>query len=252
MHACTVVDFVGRYHGDTGVDSTTATDSQVDTESQVDTASSLPTADECETKYSTALFCEGFENGLPTNQRRLNGTLNISTTQVHTGSASLQAITHEANSISSIVTSFPPMYDGTLYYRVYVYLHNAARAKLIGFEGVNPDNEEIEDTVDISITDDHRLAVYNHNDIRTFLSVSQQHLDNEWFCMHGKVEISQSGLVDVGINGTSMVTTDRHSTVPEHGCSAVAFGIVWSGEVEIEKQVFIDNIVVDSQPVACD
>jgi hypothetical protein len=214
---------------------------------------------ECETTHAGSLLCSGFEPAdLSANwqmTRDLSGELERSTARAHSGSASLRATTEGAESIAVVAGSVGPLTSGELFLRAYVYVPEGLPTKTMNifFIGDDPSPNPPEPFYGIDFNlQDGAVQLYSPQwapDRRTgSLLIPRE----RWFCFRVRVAISNAeGAVDVFVDDQPAVAVSGVDTLPDEGVRTFRAGVDWSsGQTEF-FEVFIDDIVLDTQPVSC-
>jgi hypothetical protein len=172
-----------------------------------------------------------------------------------TGVASLHAATTSINSIAIVTGIFSPITAGTVHFRAHYFIPEGTTVglfKLAALDGPTDADGRDELNVDINVTGDRSVQVYSQVSRNSYLSTPNAIPEGEWFCLHGSISLSDTaGIVTVGVNGTTVVTTDPEDTLPPSGLGRADFGIGWTQQQQITTNVYVDNIVVDTSPIPC-
>lgn len=234
--------------------SATGTASATETETETETDTYQP---ECVALYSSALVCDGFEDGiLLDTDMNAGGSLTVVSSPVYDGAASLHARAASTYCLAHVYGDFTPRNSGTLYFRAYYYLPSGSMTglvKLAAFRGWNTSTEHAELNVDFNVHQGGIVEIHSHTNGLDYQSGPGQVVENTWFCLRGSVLISDTaGVATLGINGTTILTVESLDTRPPSGVSLADFGIGWTQDGTPPMNVFVDNIVVDTSPVPCD
>ncbi|MEY4576388.1 MAG: hypothetical protein RL701_1091 [Pseudomonadota bacterium] len=206
---------------------------------------------------STALLCSSFESEQLSDEwsdtvLENAGEIARTTARSHTGDAALHAQTHAMSSLAVVASTFEPLRAGTVYFRAYLYVPDAlpTRAINIFFLGDTPDPDPFSG-VDFNL-EDGALEVYspqaNPNRQKGTLKIPR----GQWFCVRADVVIAdQRASIDVHIDDALALHATEIDTLPSGGIRLFRAGIDWSSAQDDFFEIFMDDIALDTAPVAC-
>lgn len=208
----------------------------------------------CVSVGRTPLVCHDFETGITSASAILYGQVTAVTEPVFNGQAAMKSETHQINGYSYILDTFDPIESGTIFFRVHLYIpsgNTTGTTKVLNLSaGGNPEEEQ---GVDIDVSAQRSIDIYQHGNIARFVSASGMVPEGEWFCLSGSYAISDTaGATSVWINDSLAVsTTAGAAAIINGGVSEFRTGIGWTEAGQDTSVVYYDNLLVDTLPVAC-
>jgi hypothetical protein len=208
--------------------------------------------------YPDALVCSGFEQqGLadwPKISVQNEGEIERSGARAFTGLGSLHARTTAAQSAAVLVHEFPAVRDGELYLRARLYVPADLPTKTINLFFLG-DFAAPDPFVGIDVNlEDGAPSVYSPQ-INPNRSTSSNLVvpRDAWFCLLLHVSVSnEAGAVRVYVNDTLALQREAVDTLPEQGLHQLRAGIDWSSGQAEPFEVFIDDLLLDTQALRCD
>ncbi len=213
-----------------------------------------PAADRtaCDDDFAGATLCDGFEDpGLaPWFQNVTDGTLIASTSPRYRGDASLRAQMDAVSATASAERTLDtPITAGTFYVRGYYYLPTGAFAYLQILKFL--ENGGTFGGVNVAVTAD---ATPNLGALaETAVGTAPFPLD-QWFCLQLEVVIDATlGSATLSVDGTAVATLTDVPTLPATGSfSILGVGVEFADGAQATTNVFVDEVVLDVAPIACD
>lgn len=217
-------------------------------------------ADECATVHAGSLVCGGFEAAdlgaswdLVTD---LSGELERSTLRAHAGSASLHATSAAADSIAVVARSFGPLTAGELFLRAYVYVPAGLPTETMNIffvgDDPSPNPPDPFSGIDFNL-EAGAVQLYSPQwapDRHTGTLLIPR---DRWFCFRARVAIAdEDGAVEVFVDDQPALAVSGVDTLPAEGVRRFRAGIDWSSGQTAFFEVFIDDVVLDTQFVSCD
>ena len=174
----------------------------------------------------------------------------------HTGDNSLLLSTSQEEGLSNIAVDLPPQsWGANLYFRVFLYIPQGTITGFITlarFRG--PYNETIDDhdvVVDISVTSDRKIQIYHHSSGSRIESGAWTVPQGSWFCLSGRVAVGSNGVATAMIDGNIVAAHNDIDTLPTGGIVGADFGIVRTRDGQQEASLYLDDVVVSNENVAC-
>jgi hypothetical protein len=208
---------------------------------------------DCHVNHSTAIFCDGFEDGMtPWTYTTITfGTAGATTTRAWGGTHALEA--HSDNSANikyarwgKILAS--PITTGEIYVRQYMWLPSSVTidgqaSLLVTGNGQSPFPSTFFMLEPSMLTISTDVAPYNFPDTLP---------RDRWVCMEMQIHIDPSaGFVRVTFDGGSAIQTPLTDTDVAGGYTNVDAGIHYANEVQSPGSLWIDDIVLDTSPIGC-
>lgn len=212
--------------------------------------------DECAAERSAALVCSGFEGAdvaaeWDRTTIQQSGVLERSTARAHSGTGSLHASSTAAMSMAVVRRDFAAVLTGDLYARVYLYVPAGLPTRTINvlFLGAGPMLEPFVG-VDLNIEDGAPQVYSPQGDPQRQTGTAVLPRDR-WFCLRVRMAIADDGFVEVFADDELVLNATGIDTSPADGVAAFRVGVDWSSEQDDFFEVFIDDVVLDLEPVAC-
>ncbi len=206
----------------------------------------------CDDAHADALFCDGFEdpNLLPWVLTKVDGTLEPATNPLFRGQASLKA-RMDAVSGSASAERFlqTPISSGMIHVRGYYYIPSGTfdYVQLLKFL----ENEGLFLGITVAIGGG-TVAVLETLGTEQLTSSGAFPLD-KWFCLQLNVAIdAAAGSVELLVDGAQVLNQTGLPTLPDAGYVLFGVGAVFTTPVQPLTTVFVDEVVLDTSPVACE
>ncbi len=206
----------------------------------------------CLTDNAGAIVCDGWESGdLTTVWDGSNtklGTIEASTAQAYRGDYSLRIATEGPGSTAFVRVAFAPITAGTINLRGYLYV--PATTTFLGsveFTTLGPGG-----------------GTHAHNNIvsggrgRILLSgmtatTAAALPTDQWICFTYDIAIGDlDGTASGTFGGETLGPIGPLDSLPAGGYENVEIGFVFTDDMMGAAEVFIDEVVVDDSPIACD
>jgi hypothetical protein len=212
---------------------------------------------ECGAAQSDALLCSGFEQpdvaaDLGVTVIVNQGVVERSTALAHSGSGSLHASTSAMMSTAVVRASFPAMHSGAVYVRTYLYVPAdlPTQTMNIFFVGDTPFPDPFLG-LDFNLTQGAVELYSPQNQPQRYIGELTIPRDR-WFCFRVRTEISDSdGLVQAFVDDQLALEVTGIDTLPPEGVRLFRAGVDWSSGQDAFFEIYMDDLVVDSAPVAC-
>ena len=181
-----------------------------------------------------------------------SGEVERSSVHLHTGSGALHASSTSMMSVAVLSASFPPALSGELYLRAYVYVpvNLPTETMNILFLGNEASGAPFSG-IDLNLQDG-AVQVYSS------ASDPQRHTGSltiprdRWFCLRARVALAATdGAVQAYVDDVLALDARGLDTLPSGGVQQLHAGIGWSSAQDAFFEIYFDDIVLDSVPVAC-
>ena len=211
---------------------------------------------ECSGVHASAVLCSGFEPEQLTAEWTDDaiegaGALERSTLRAHSGQASLHASTSDASSAAVLVQSFAAVRSGELHLRVHLYVP-VGPTEIINliYLGAAPGPDPFVG-IDINLQDG-AVQVFSPQASPSRQTGELQVPRQRWFCLRARVELrDEGGVVAVSVDDQLAIEATQIDTLPPGGLTDLRVGIDWSSAQEAPFEVYVDDVVLDTQPVDC-
>jgi len=206
---------------------------------------------------SGALVCSAFEGELraewPETVIEGSGEIERSTARAHSGVGSLHVSSRSMESVADVVKRFSALRSGSLYLRAYLYVP-AGPTDIINlfFVGSRPDpfNGDPFVGVDLNVVDG-ALQLFSPQAKPTRQTGTLEIPRDRWFCLRAELAISGDATAAVFIEDAQALRATGIDSLADDGVSMLRAGIDWSSSQATLFELFMDDLVLDTKPVAC-
>jgi hypothetical protein len=208
---------------------------------------------DCTQTHPSAVFCDGFEDsGMgPWDYTVLEfGTATRTTARAYRGAASL-AVTTDGSSNYKFArwgTFLPPATTGDLYIRSYQWLSSATT--IVGQTSLLVTGNSTPPYPSTSFRLEPGKLVVQVETTGIFESPGAFPRDR-WVCVQLHISIGATGSVSLHHDGTSVVESGPFDTRVTGGYSYLDVGVHYAMDTQPQVAMWIDEVVVDTVPVAC-
>jgi hypothetical protein len=213
-------------------------------------------AGECTGAHQGALVCAGFEASELESEWSFasdsaDAQLERSTLRSHHGGAALHASSSGPESYALVAADFPALRAGKLYVRAHLYVPARLPTEIMNllFVGAADATDPFQG-VDLNL-EDGAAQLFSPQS-------AERYTDTEgvprarWFCLRLELSIDDSdGRVRVFVDERLALDSAAFDTLPDAGVNQLRLGIDWSSSQEAFFEVYFDDVVVDTEPVAC-
>ena len=211
--------------------------------------------DECP---ADALVCSGFEaeqlrDEWPETHLENSAEVARSRARAHSGVASLRAQSSGANSVAVVTARFAPLRSGTLYLRAYLYVPDQQPTETMNvfFLGSRPDPDPDPFVgMDINL-EQGALQLFSPQAQPRRQTGSYRIPRDRWFCLRAEIELGDGSQVSLFVDDQLALRATGVDSVPPEGVSMLRAGVDWSSEQEASFELFIDDLALDTSPLAC-
>jgi hypothetical protein len=212
---------------------------------------------ECVTRYADAIACgdsegsaldAGWDDVVIENQ----GELEHSSARSHSGATSLRAASLDMMSVAAVSRMFEPVRDGELYLRAYLYVDASYPSDTINIFslGSSPTPDPFTG-IDVNLKDG-ALQVFSPQADPVRQTGTLLIPRNRWFCLRARIAVSDTeGEVELFADDALALHATQIDTLPDEGVLQLRAGIDWSSEQAAFFELFLDDLVLDRQPVPC-
>jgi hypothetical protein len=211
---------------------------------------------ECANAHAGAVLCSGFEGpdlapDWSAPMIEMAGAVERSTVRAHTGQSSLHAVSRAMMSVGVVAADFPAVLSGALYLRVYVYVpaNLPTETMNIFFLGAQPTPDPFIG-VDFNLQNG-AVQVYSPQANPDRQTGSLKIPRDRWFCFRASMPISKQGSVQVFVDDQLALDAKGIDTLPAGGVRELRAGVDWSSEQDAFFEIYMDDLVLDTAPVAC-
>jgi hypothetical protein len=246
--ACSGNPYVIGRVDDAGAESGTASSS--------DAAAGEGAAGECTAAHQGALLCADFEASELESEWSFtdhsgDAQVERSTLRSHHGVAALRASSFGPESQALVAADLPALRTGKLHVRTHVYVPAQLSTEIMNVMFVgDADASEPFQGVDFNL-EDGAAQLFSPQS-------SERYTDTEsiprgrWFCLRLELSIDDTaGRVRVWVDERLALETNPFDTLPDAGVNQLRVGIDWSSNQAAFFEVYFDDVVVDTEPVAC-
>jgi hypothetical protein len=212
--------------------------------------------DECSQLHAGALLCSGFEPEELTADWDVavtrEATLARSTARSHLGAGSLHATTEGASSYAIAIARFAALRSGELFVRAYLYVPADQPTEIMNILFVGDDKRtEPFQGIDVNLQSGVPYVFSPQSNPTRHAGLFAIPRDR-WFCLRARFVIDAlQGSVQLYIDDQLALESRRFDTLPDDGIDVVRAGIDWSSEQAARFEIYFDDMVVDTAPVAC-
>jgi hypothetical protein len=205
-----------------------------------------------------ALVCAGFEeelaNAWPDTIVEGMASIESSAAQAHSGMRSLHAMSSGPMSRAVVVRDFPAQEAGELYLRAWLYIPAGATTSIINFMFLGDDvaSNEVFEGVDFNL-DLGALEVFLPLHEPSRFTSERQVARDRWTCLLTRVSLSHTaGELEATLDGDLALQLEGLDTLPTGGMRQFRAGVDWSSEQAEFFAIYLDDVVLSTQPVGCD
>jgi hypothetical protein len=206
-----------------------------------------------------ALVCSGFESaplgdGWSETHIENDASVERSSLRAHSGTAALRAQSRDANSVAVVVARFAPLRSGTLYLRAHLYVPDQQPTDTMNlfFIGSRPDPDAAGPFVGMDVNlEQGALQLFSPQAEPRRQTGSSRIPRDRWFCLRAEIEIGPRAQVSLFVDDLLALRATQIDSAPPEGVSLLRAGVDWSSEQEQTFELFIDDLALDTQPVAC-
>jgi hypothetical protein len=215
-------------------------------------------SDECKGARAHAAVCDGFEHddlSAPgSTVIEIAGAVERSAVRAHDGRFSLHASSDAAMSVGVVVKRFTPVRSGELYLRLYLFVPANLPTETMNFlfvgDDPNPDPTPFKG-IDFNLLNG-ALQVYSPQGMPLRQMATSSIPRGRWFCFRAEISIKDSGgTVRTFVDDQLVLEATGIDTLPDAGVHLLRAGIDWSSNQDAAFELFIDDLVLDTRPVAC-
>jgi hypothetical protein len=212
------------------------------------------------TDCTEALVCAGFEREDYTAEWsgtviETSGVLERSTARAHSGVSSLRAQSRAMASVADVVARFSPLRSGTLYLRAYLYVPAGLPTERMNlfFIGSRPDpDSDSNPFVGVDLNLENGAVQLFSPQAKPQRQTGELVIPRDrWFCWRTEVELGSAAAVSVFVDDALALRATGVDSVAQDGVSMLRAGIDWSSDQAAFFEVYLDDVVLDTRPVAC-
>jgi hypothetical protein len=184
-----------------------------------------------------------------------SGAVDRSTARARHGRGALHATSEGNDSVAVVSKTFAPLRSGEVDFRAYLYVPSAVQTQTMNifFVGYEPTPDPFQG-VDFNL-EDGAVQVYSPQGTPDRQTGTLQIPRDRWFCFRARVVISDDrneGAVQAFADDTLALDATMIDTRPINGVRQFRAGVDWSSEQTTPFEIYIDDVVLDTKPVACD
>lgn len=208
--------------------------------------------------HAAAIACSGFErpdlSDFTATMVEDAGEVDQTDVKAHQGRGALHARTTAEKSSAVVALEFPPRHGGDLYLRTYLFVASGIQTQTTNFlflgDYATPDPFK---GVDFNLENGApQIFVPGSLPERT-TSTTLTIPRDRWFCLQAQVTLSvDAGRVRLQVDGAPALDQGGLDTLPPAGVHLLRAGVDWSSLQNAPFEVYVDDLVLDTSPVACD
>jgi hypothetical protein len=208
--------------------------------------------------HPDALVCSGFERpGFPdwtTTSIVGQATVAQTTAQTYDGNGALVASSTAKESTAVVLDEFPPITSGDLYLRVHLYVPADLPTDTMNFlfvgDYATPDPFK---GIDFNLLDGAPQIYSPESAVQRSTSTTVVIPRDRWFCMQVAIGLSATdGTLRLDVDGVNALDLQKLHSLPAAGVHLLRAGIDWSSEQDAPFSIYMDDLVLDTTPIACD
>jgi hypothetical protein len=208
---------------------------------------------DCTQTHPTAVFCDGFEASDmgPWDYTILErGTAVRTTTRAYRGAASLAVTTDGSNNYKSARWGafLPPATTGDLYVRSYQWLPSATT--IAGQMSLLVTGNSAPPYPSTSVRLEPGQLVVQVDTVGPVQTPGAFPRDR-WVCVQLHIAIGATGSVSLRLDGDLVVDTGTLDTRVTGGYTHIDVGVHYATNTQPQVEMWIDEVVVDTVPIAC-
>lgn len=208
--------------------------------------------------HTGVIACSGFERPDLSEWSRTEvvstGAVEQTDSRFRSGRGALHATTTDRDSEGVVALEFPPVTSGELFLRVYMYVPGNVETKTsnVLFLGDEPSPDPFKG-IDFNLESDAPQIFAPQNDPARYSSTTVTVPRDRWFCFQTTLGISQdAGVVSIAVDGVDALEVTGLRTLTAGGVHLLRAGVDWSSKQTTPFEIFMDDLVLSTAPVACD
>lgn len=214
-------------------------------------------ADEGCKAHADAIFCSGFESPDLSDWSRVlvEGSARVEQAgdRIREGKGALHAWSSGESSSAVVAQDFPPVNDGDLFLRAFLYVPAGLTTKTMNIlflgDVATPDPFK---GIDVNLEDGMFSTYVPENDPQRFTSTALAIPRDEWFCLQVHVKVAPAGgAVTILVDGATALDQQGMDTLPEGGIHLLRVGIDWSSLQSEPFDFYVDGLVLSTTTVDC-
>lgn len=214
----------------------------------------------CDDVLAGALFCDGFEDtdlagGVlgPWSDTLLRRGGNLETIEdpIREGTRALQAFSRMGGGRAAVTATFdPPVFDGALWVREWLYLPASAVIDTVSLLYVgNADGSE-----------GTALQTYDGGLVSGWIGPSAQWQGtmaplprDRWTCLQYRIDVADAGgALELYVDGVSVGRQEGFDTLASGGYTSLEAGIEYTGDAQEPLTLYIDEVAVGRERMPCE
>jgi hypothetical protein len=208
--------------------------------------------------HGSAIACSGFErpdlSDFTTTVVEDAGEVEQTGTKAHHGQGALRARTTAEESAAVVALEFTPHYSGDLYLRTYLFVASGIQTQTTNFlflgDYATPDPFK---GVDFNLENGAPQVFVPGSQPDRITSTTLTIPRDRWFCFQAQITLSATaGAVKILVDGAPALDQAGLDTLPPAGVHLLRAGVDWSSLQKAPFEVFMDDLVLDTSPIACD
>jgi hypothetical protein len=213
--------------------------------------------DECRGAHALALVCSGFESpdllaDWDATDVMETGMLERTTARARSGGGALHASSAAMDSVAVVSKRIGPIVSGDVYVRLYLYVPGGLPTRTMNFMFVG--DYPMPDPfvgIDFNLLDG-ALQVFSPQGNPARQTGTSTIPRDRWFCLRAHVAVSDdAGFVRLFVDDALALDATDIDTLPPAGVRELRVGIDWSSGQDEFFELYIDDVVLDTEPVAC-
>jgi hypothetical protein len=207
--------------------------------------------------HADAIVCSGFESPDLSDWSRVlvegNARVEQTSDRIREGNGALHASSSGERSSAVVAEDFPPVRDGDLFLRAFLYVPAGLTTKTMNIlflgDVATPDPFK---GIDVNLEDGAFSTYVPENDPQRFTSTMLRIPRDEWFCMQVHVKVATgTGAVTILVDGMTALDQQNMNTSPDAGIHLLRVGIDWSSLQTEPFDFYVDGLVLSTTNVDC-
>lgn len=203
-----------------------------------------------------SLVCSGFERAdlADWSETRIEeqGAVERTEDRAYRGHGALHASSSAMASVGVVAADFPPLTQGALHFRAYLYVPADLPTETMNifFVGDDPTPDPFSG-VDFNL-ESGAIQIYSpeSNPQRQMGTLTIPR--DRWFCFRARIGIDDSeGEVDAYIDDELALHAEALDTLPAGGVHLFRAGVDWSSKQDAFFEIYMDDILVDPHEAPC-
>ena len=200
---------------------------------------------------ASALYCSGFEEPLDEDQIVSDrGEVIRDELFARSGERGLRISVEGFGARAMLAIPVANTQDGSVFVRMYLLV--PSEVQLMDLVAAHIGEPQGREGVNLDLWANDRFELYLPASDRSAFSGDGAVPRDDWMCLVIELEVDDElGGVSLRRDGTLVAQADNVDTLPPGGISRLSLGVTWSQSQQPPATLYMDDVVVDREPIDC-